>query len=190
VRKKHPWIIPAGSLAPGANRFGFDVDIEEMGGGSLEVSENPAFLELLGPVAVDVNIVRDGRRFLIQGEVKFRARLACSLCAVEFERGFTEPIETEFASWQDDPAETRELSEDELRRSSLKGDMIDLGTSIHDAVHLAVPMAPVCRDDCKGVCAWCGIDLNTGRCDCAEKAKVAQHPFAALKEPGPTDETG
>ena len=190
MRKKHPWIIAAGSLGQGANRFGFDIDIEEMGGTSLEVSENPAFLALIGLVAVDVNIVRDGRRFLIQGEVKFRARLACSLCGVEFERDYVEPIESEFASWQDDPDEERELSEEELRRSSLKGDMLDLGPSIHDAVHLAVPMAPVCREGCKGVCAVYGIDFNKGECDCAEKAKVAQHPFAGLKDPGPTDETG
>ena len=43
---------------------------------------------------------------------------------------------------------------------------------------LAVPFAPLCREDCKGLCPQCGIDLNTGTCACE---KPVDPRLAALK---------
>jgi uncharacterized protein len=43
---------------------------------------------------------------------------------------------------------------------------------------LELPMAPVCREDCKGLCPTCGQNLNEASCDCAPKEG---HPaFEAL----------
>ena len=44
--------------------------------------------------------------------------------------------------------------EDEVRR--LQGDLIDLEPAVRDAVVLALPANPLCRDDCPGMCAECG----------------------------------
>ena len=57
---------------------------------------------------------------------------------------------------------------------------IDTEGPIHDEVVLALPLAPVCRDDCKGICASCGADLNTAPCQGHEKAESS--PFAGLKD--------
>jgi uncharacterized protein len=45
-------------------------------------------------------------------------------------------------------------------------DFVDLAPLAHDAILLDLPLAPLCRPDCKGLCPYCGIDLNEGTCDC------------------------
>jgi uncharacterized protein len=41
----------------------------------------------------------------------------------------------------------------------LEGDWLDLETTLRDAVVLALPLSPVCRDDCPGLCSACGARL-------------------------------
>jgi uncharacterized protein len=45
-------------------------------------------------------------------------------------------------------------------------DHIDLAPLVHDAIFLDLPLAPLCREDCQGLCSQCGIDRNEGSCDC------------------------
>lgn len=46
------------------------------------------------------------------------------------------------------------------------GDQIDLTSMVREAVELDLAMAPLCRDDCAGLCPTCGIDLNLESCAC------------------------
>ncbi|MEN9935754.1 MAG: hypothetical protein RLZZ387_2333 [Chloroflexota bacterium] len=46
--------------------------------------------------------------------------------------------------------------------------MLDLGEAIREYALLALPMQPLCRDDCKGICPICGKDRNVEPCECAE----------------------
>ena len=45
-------------------------------------------------------------------------------------------------------------------------DQVDLEPLAREAVLLELPQAPLCRDDCRGLCATCGADLNEGPCGC------------------------
>jgi uncharacterized protein len=55
-----------------------------------------------------------------------------------------------------------ETTEDEAGR--LVGDLLDLEPALRDAVVLALPLAPLCRDDCGGLCAVCGARRDDGDC--------------------------
>jgi uncharacterized protein len=55
-------------------------------------------------------------------------------------------------------------AEDELY--PIIDDTIDLGPMVRDAVVLELPMAPLCREDCAGLCPQCGADRNEGACSC------------------------
>jgi uncharacterized protein len=59
----------------------------------------------------------------------------------------------------------------------LVNDTIDLEVLAHDAVLLELPPAPLCRQDCLGLCSMCGVDLNTESCNCRP---VADSRFAVL----------
>ena len=45
-------------------------------------------------------------------------------------------------------------------------DHIDLEPLAHEALTLNLPLAPLCQEDCRGLCPTCGADLNLGECDC------------------------
>jgi uncharacterized protein len=49
----------------------------------------------------------------------------------------------------------------------IRGDHIDLEPMAREVLVLGLPLAPLCRPDCAGLCPTCGADLNRGRCACA-----------------------
>ena len=48
----------------------------------------------------------------------------------------------------------------------VKNDAIDLAPLVHDAILLELPIAPLCNEDCRGLCPICGIDRNEASCGC------------------------
>jgi uncharacterized protein len=49
-------------------------------------------------------------------------------------------------------------------------DQVDLELVAREAILLDLPLAPVCREECAGLCLTCGADLNDGPCSCAPTA--------------------
>ena len=50
----------------------------------------------------------------------------------------------------------------------LDGEQLDLGPMVRELVLMEIPLAPLCREDCAGICPTCGADRNHAPCDCAE----------------------
>ncbi len=48
--------------------------------------------------------------------------------------------------------------------------LLDLAEIVRQAIFLALPMHPLCKQDCAGLCSQCGQNLNWGQCDCATEA--------------------
>lgn len=48
----------------------------------------------------------------------------------------------------------------------VEGDEVDPAEIMVPELILSMEMAVLCREDCKGLCPWCGRDLNEGECDC------------------------
>jgi uncharacterized protein len=46
---------------------------------------------------------------------------------------------------------------------------IDLTPYIQETLILSVPLKFVCRTECQGICAGCGVDLNQEKCCCLER---------------------
>jgi uncharacterized protein len=72
----------------------------------------------------------------------------------------------------------RDPVEGETRR--LRDATVDLSEMARDAVLLELPIAPLCEDDCAGLCPTCGVDRNETDCDCA--ATEADPRWAALAD--------
>jgi uncharacterized protein len=49
---------------------------------------------------------------------------------------------------------------------AVEGDVLDLEPITSDACILELPLAPLCSEDCAGLCPHCGVDLNVERCSC------------------------
>ncbi|MGB9742875.1 MAG: YceD family protein [candidate division WOR-3 bacterium] len=164
-------LVPLASLKPGENRFELEGQARDFGLEVHEVKENPSFKELVGSIRAGVSIIRSGKRFLVRGRVQFRARLVCAICAEEFQRDYDEELIAEFTMLERHTGVyARELEPEELDRVKIDADFIDLSAVIHDAIHLAIPIAPRCREDCQGICPVCGANRNRVVCDCLVKA--------------------
>lgn len=57
--------------------------------------------------------------------------------------------------------------DEDLDSEYVEGAVLDAGGMARDALLEALPTAILCRDDCRGLCPLCGIDRNTGTCDCS-----------------------
>jgi uncharacterized protein len=162
---RNPLNIPLASLKQGENKLNFKLQPRDLELRSREVAENPSFEFFVGPVNVALAITRSGLRLLVTGSVSYRAKLECAICACEYEWDFDEPVTAEFLSCDEEPEEPgrKPGCED---GGGLHGNWLDLLPMVRDAIHLAVPIAPRCRPDCRGLCQECGADLNNGPCEC------------------------
>jgi uncharacterized protein len=97
---------------------------------------------------------------LVSGGVQGKASLKCARCLTDFEG----TIELDVCELFTTPG--HELPNEEAYK--VQGSEIDLEPMLRDALVLALPLNPVCRETCRGMCARCGSDLNQGDCDCEE----------------------
>jgi uncharacterized protein len=131
--------------------------------------------KVAGPVHLEMNVHKDGEAYRVIGRVTTRLQLECGRCLEPFEIPVDSPFELRYVPHVE-PApegqagkagEEREVAEDDLTTAFYKEDSIDLGDLMHEQFVLALPMKPLCKVLCKGLCVHCGTDLNKGTCACA-----------------------
>jgi uncharacterized protein len=66
--------------------------------------------------------------------------------------------------------EERELSDQDMAVGFYRDDKIDLSQMIWEQVYLALPMKPLCKQDCRGLCQECGTNLNLASCSCERES--------------------
>jgi uncharacterized protein len=77
-----------------------------------------------------------------------------------------------------------DATEDEAER--LDGDLLDLEPVLRDAVVLALPLTPLCREDCGGLCVVCGARRDD--VDCGHEAEPTDPRWAVLNDLTVSDE--
>jgi uncharacterized protein len=95
---------------------------------------------------------------LVTGRVSGAAALTCARCLEPFEGS----VELDLCELFTTPG--HELPEEEAYK--VEGSEIDLEPMLRDALLLALPLNPIHDENCMGLCATCGKNLNEGPCDC------------------------
>jgi len=93
---------------------------------------------------------------LVSGQVLAPLTGECGRCLREIEDSLAVPFQELYVQAHSTTDETTD--EDEVGR--MQGDLIDLEPHLRDAVVLALPPHPVCREDCPGLCPECGGQLD------------------------------
>ncbi|MBI5741406.1 MAG: DUF177 domain-containing protein [Nitrospirae bacterium] len=133
---------------------------------------------------VILNITRFGRRVLIEGAVKIMVTAKCSRCL----KDASLPMDLTFREEYLPAGETGKVKEQELTNGELdigfyKNDELNVTELVREQVLLAAPMKPLCKDECRGLCAFCGKDLNEGPCGCRkEETDPRLAPLAKFRE--------
>ncbi len=117
--------------------------------------------QLTEPVSVSGSITNQGDgTFVLHGSYSAVAVLTCSRCGKDFSFTLSGEIDAMFA------AEPAPDQEGEYSIFRLEQETADLGEAVAGEIFFALPMQPLCRPDCKGLCPVCGTDLNQNSCSC------------------------
>ena len=115
-----------------------------------------------------VRLLRTDRGIWVSGALESEVVVSCSRCLTDHAQPVHMLIEEEFFTrWDGGPAAgtAGELSTDEHGRID-EDHILDMTDTIRQFYSLEVPMQPVCRRDCAGICLTCGVNLNETPCGC------------------------
>ena len=107
------------------------------------------------PMRLELRLESVNEGIVLTGRAVAPWRGECRRCLRPVEGTLVAPLQEVF--------EARPV-EGETQR--LDGSRIDLEPVVREAVLLELPLAPLCRDDCPGLCPRCGADLAEGPCGC------------------------
>lgn len=135
-----------------------------------------------GPLRVSLQVTGHEEFITAQGELSIDLEMACSRCLDPTSEHTVIPFFEQFkpASSVDEEDKDEEEEEDEDDFIEVSGERLDLKPVVEEALLLFMPFAPLCSDDCKGLCQECGQNLNERACGC--KTEKIDPRFAALKD--------
>ena len=97
-------------------------------------------------IQVKAEAWKTGENLTVQAHIEGERQFTCSLCLEEFNNLFEKDITLHY---------------------DIKGlDSVTLDPDIREEIILDHPIRILCRPDCRGLCAFCGTNLNEGSCDC------------------------
>jgi uncharacterized protein len=108
------------------------------------------------PLTLDLRLESVVEGVLVSGSVTAPITAECARCLTPVSDTVTVEVTELFAY----PDSATEQTSDEDEISHLVGDMLDLEPLVRDALVLDLPLSPLCRDDCRGLCAGCGERLD------------------------------
>lgn len=128
-------------------------------------------LRFSGPLKGSVFLQVTPKGLVCRGDLECAVWIHCARCLAEFELPIEDQFEVMYLSVREAPREEEvELTREDMDVGFLVEDAIDLEELLTERIWLALPIKPLCREDCKGLCPICGKDLNEGDCGCSRKA--------------------
>lgn len=133
----------------------------------------------VGPVTGELVVQNTGSLLLVRGTLRATVTIACVRCLAERDQAMDIDIVEEFASESTDPT-VETVDRDEPETAPIADYVLDVHELARQQVTVNLPMAFVCRPDCRGICPTCGRNRNEGQCGC--EAEPADDRWGKLKD--------
>jgi len=126
-------------------------------------------VQATGPVEGVIELSNGGSAVSARGHLRVPVRAECRRCLVEFDYLIQVDVNDECALEQIDAPEAELAAAGKPGQIPiLNEDRLDLSELVRQLVAMSAPSWPLCREDCAGLCATCGHDLNAGPCQCSD----------------------
>ncbi|MBA4390820.1 MAG: hypothetical protein C0399_07765 [Syntrophus sp. (in: bacteria)] len=145
--------------------------------GSMEASQFMDVENREFHIITPVNYVLTARKFdnlvTLTGRVTLEASFTCGICLEEFSQSVDVDMDIRLTPKAEIPQVPElELGDEDMDVYCYDGDEIDLDPFIYEEVLLNMPLRPICKDDCQGLCAICGKNKNLEICDCHDTSRT------------------
>jgi uncharacterized protein len=149
--------IKISTLSEGRHFYKFDVP----------ASEIKLSAEFLGNLKVGVQLEKTKNQIFITSSIECSHNSQCDRCLKNFEQTLTAKYNMSYVY---DIEHKDEYDEDVVTVITKEVDIIDITRDVREYLLLAVPFKNICKEECKGLCAHCGKDLNIETCECETKS--------------------
>jgi uncharacterized protein len=124
----------------------------------------------LEPVHLLGTLMKEEEGISFAGHLETVATLSCSRCLEAYRQPLRQNFDLLYVTGQEAPegGEAR-MNEDRVTLTPFDGHRIELDPLVAEQVYLGLPLKPLCRDDCRGLCPRCGTNLNQSTCACQEE---------------------
>lgn len=132
-----------------------------------ELGFDPSEIQILTQIQIDLTAERQAIEVRIRGQLTTEVGLPCSRCLEPVRI----PVDTRFDQFYESNAEHLlhgeiALHEIDTEIGFYSGDFIEVNDIAREQILLSLPMKPICREDCKGLCPNCGKNRNLKDCNC------------------------
>jgi uncharacterized protein len=137
--------------------------------------------QVAGPVELSMRVEKaSADTFRVAGRATTRLEMACSRCLEPFQFPVDVSFDLRYVPQVENTGEgEREIVEEDLTTAYYRDGLLDVTEMLREQFQLALPMKPLCTDDCRGLCPQCGANLNRVTCDCDPRWEDPR--LAALK---------
>lgn len=132
-----------------------------------------------GPARLTGTVKREGTVVTLDGRVTATLNVPCSRCLEPFDVPVDATFETRFVP----PGEFAQVTAQSAESGEIEGgadgplvglgeyrdEAIDLDEVVREQFFLALPMKPLCREECLGLCPVCGTNRNRELCGCKQE---------------------
>ena len=114
----------------------------------------------------EVEKIRDW--YQLAGHLSTRLRVQCCRCGEGGDTELDVALDLRYVSEAlSTGTNDAEIDNEDLTVAFYRDDQIDLRQLISEQFYLGLPMKPLCQEDCRGLCAACGKNLNFADCGCS-----------------------
>jgi uncharacterized protein len=133
--------------------------------GTIDVEVTNA--RVVSPIRFNATVYKKAVGIDIAGNITGTVEIDCDRCLESVEQPVDIELDLGFVPKQRLESEANvELHLDDMKVDAIEGSELDLVEIAREQILLDLPQQFFCRDDCKGLCAKCGTNLNLKECDC------------------------
>lgn len=135
-------------------------------------SLNRPELQELAPVSWRGQVIFTDPGYFLRARLSYEQSLSCTRCLKPIVERVDSDVELMILVERlKETGGDHELHEKDLGVLYLAEEVLETDPILIEQLQLNVPMKPLCRPDCQGLCPGCGADRNAGPCSCEETAR-------------------